>query len=136
MQLSRRGLFGGMLALVAAPAIVRVESLMQLPMPKQIIFPETVDLLCNLSGFQVGDVVSIDGCNAISLWKNSNEFIKAIDHQYDQEFAVNNARVGSQLRIRYPADFKVVTRDARKMLSVGPDHQSSSFIEFSRKAAA
>ncbi len=42
MNLSRRGLLGGLAALAAAPAIVRVESLMQLPAPQQIIVPELI----------------------------------------------------------------------------------------------
>lgn len=42
MQLSRRGLLGGLVALVAAPAIVRVESLMVLPAPQKLILPETL----------------------------------------------------------------------------------------------
>lgn len=40
MQLSRRGFLGGLLAVVSAPAIVRVENLMVLPKPAQIILPE------------------------------------------------------------------------------------------------
>lgn len=38
-QITRRSLIGSMIALVAAPAIVRVESLMKLPAPERFVFP-------------------------------------------------------------------------------------------------
>lgn len=44
---------------------------------------------------------------AIRLWKNSNEFIRNIDTQYDDSFAQSGAKIGTALRIRLPNDFTV-----------------------------
>jgi hypothetical protein len=44
---------------------------------------------------------------AIMLFVNSNQFIRNIDRQYDSEFGKNNAKIGSQLRIRLPNDYTV-----------------------------
>lgn len=49
---------------------------------------------------------------AVRLWKNSNAFIQNVDMQYDESFAVNGAKIGSQLRIRLPNDFTVTTGPA------------------------
>jgi hypothetical protein len=45
MELSRRGFLGGLLAIVSAPAIVRVESLMTLPRPINILPITRLDVL-------------------------------------------------------------------------------------------
>ena len=44
---------------------------------------------------------------AVSLFKNSNMFIRNIDTQYDGQFAVDGAKIGDALRIRLPNDFVV-----------------------------
>jgi hypothetical protein len=44
---------------------------------------------------------------AIRLWKNTNSFIKVIDHQYDDQFAKTGAKIGTALRIRLPNDYVV-----------------------------
>jgi hypothetical protein len=41
------------------------------------------------------------------LFKNSNMFIQNIDTQYDDQFAVSGAKIGSTLRIRLPNDYTV-----------------------------
>lgn len=46
---------------------------------------------------------------AVRLWKNSNAFVQSIDHQYDDSYARQGAKIGSQLRIRLPNDFTVRT---------------------------
>ncbi len=46
---------------------------------------------------------------AIELFVNSNAFIKNIDRQFDDEFGRSGAKIGSQLRIRLPNDFVVVS---------------------------
>jgi hypothetical protein len=84
MNLTRRGLLGGLLAVVSAPAIVRVESLMVLPAPAKN---------------------SHNNLRTIQLFMNSNSFIKSINEQYEHEFAVEGARIGDALRIRLPSDF-------------------------------
>ncbi|MFB9952035.1 P22 phage major capsid protein family protein [Rhizobium puerariae] len=49
---------------------------------------------------------------AVSLFKNSNMFIKNINTQYDNQFAVDGAKIGDTLRIRLPNDFVVRTGTA------------------------
>jgi hypothetical protein len=49
---------------------------------------------------------------AVSLFKNSNMFIKNIDTQYSDEYAVDGAKIGDTLRIRLPNDFTVRTGTA------------------------
>jgi hypothetical protein len=44
---------------------------------------------------------------AVSLFKNSNMFIQNINTQYDDQFAVDGAKIGDTLRIRLPNDFVV-----------------------------
>lgn len=44
---------------------------------------------------------------AVALFRNSNLFIKNIDAQYDNAFAIDGAKIGDSLRIRLPNDFVV-----------------------------
>lgn len=44
---------------------------------------------------------------AIRLFINSNAFVKNIDRQYDSQFAVAGAKIGSTLRVRLPNDYTV-----------------------------
>lgn len=44
---------------------------------------------------------------AVLLWKNTNSFLQHIDTQYDDQFAVTGAKIGSALRIRLPNDYTV-----------------------------
>lgn len=44
---------------------------------------------------------------AIRLFINSNAFIKNIDRQYDNQFAVTGAKIGATLRVRLPNDYTV-----------------------------
>jgi hypothetical protein len=44
---------------------------------------------------------------AVALFKNSNMFIQNIDTQYDDQFAIDGAKIGDALRIRYPNDYTV-----------------------------
>jgi hypothetical protein len=46
---------------------------------------------------------------ALRLWKNSNAFIQNVNRQYDDEYAVSGAKIGSTLKIRLPNDFVVST---------------------------
>jgi len=52
---------------------------------------------------------------AVRLWKNSNEFIRLIDQQYDDQYAKTGAKIGSALRVRYPNDFTVRTGPAAQV---------------------
>lgn len=97
MQISRRGLLTGLVALVAAPAIVRVESLMALP----------------TRGWMEGAVASQPLGNslltinmitqeAVSQFINSNAFIKSMNEQYEKEFSAEYVQIGQTMRIRLP----------------------------------
>ena len=44
---------------------------------------------------------------AIRLFTNSNAFIKTIDKQYDNQFAVTGAKIGATLKVRLPNDYTV-----------------------------
>jgi hypothetical protein len=44
---------------------------------------------------------------AIRLFTNSNAFIKNIDKQYDNQFAVAGAKIGATLKVRLPNDYPV-----------------------------
>lgn len=46
---------------------------------------------------------------AIRLFINTNAFIQNIDRQYDDQFAVTGAKIGTSLRIRLPNDYIVTT---------------------------
>lgn len=46
---------------------------------------------------------------ATRLWKNQNPFLRNIDTQYDPQFAVEGAKIGSSVRIRLPNEY--TTRD-------------------------
>lgn len=46
---------------------------------------------------------------ALRLFINSNAFLKNIDRQYDDQFAVQGAKIGDTLRIRLPNDYTVRT---------------------------
>jgi hypothetical protein len=52
---------------------------------------------------------------AIRLFRNTNSFIQAIDQQYDDQFAVAGAKIGTQLRIRLPVDYVVRTGPAAQI---------------------
>lgn len=103
MNLSRRGLIGGLVALVAAPAIVRVESLMVLPAPQKIISSGEIlvgDIVALADGGAITEQFVVTKINnnfltlnkitreAVKLWKNSNEFIQHIDRQYELQLRI------------------------------------------------
>lgn len=46
---------------------------------------------------------------ALRLFINSNAFLKNVDRQYDDQFAVVGAKIGDTLRIRLPNDYTVRT---------------------------
>lgn len=113
MELSRRGFLGGLLAVVSAPAIVRVESLMVLPASMQIILPEPIIWTGGNNLLTIQQITR----EAVRLFMNSNAFIKSIDKQYDEEFAAAGARIGDTLRIRFPPDFTINDTLSRKLVA-------------------
>jgi P22 coat protein - gene protein 5 len=52
---------------------------------------------------------------AVMLFKNSNLFIQNMDTQYDDQFAIDGAKIGDTLRIRLPSDFTVTDGPAMQL---------------------
>ncbi len=63
---------------------------------------------------------------AVRLFKNSNNFIKNIDTQYDSQFAVEGAKIGDTLRIRLPNDYTVT--DGPALSAQDTNEQSTSLV--------
>lgn len=75
---------------------------------------------------------------AVSLFKNSNMFIQNLNTQYDDQFAVDGAKIGDTLRIRLPNDFVVrhgaafSSQDtSEKFTSLSLQNQSGVDVSFS-----
>ena len=49
---------------------------------------------------------------AAALWQNSNAFLQTIDKQYDNQYGVEGAKIGSPLQIRLPNDYVAQTGPA------------------------
>lgn len=90
-MLSRRGFLGALAGLVAAPAIVRVAELMPIRpalVPQPLVVPPQNTLL----------TIDMITREAVRLFVNSNRFLQSMDSR----FAGEEARIGSQLRLRLP----------------------------------
>jgi hypothetical protein len=107
LELSRRSLFSGLGALIAAPAIVRAASLM----PVRAIMPDWGNIYPTLNEINPGWLHGILGANLppemwdISMLKNSDSFIANITSRWDEAFCEHDdrsPRIGAQLRIRLP----------------------------------
>lgn len=75
---------------------------------------------------------------AVSLFKNSNMFIQNLDTQYDDQFAIDGAKIGDTLRIRLPNDFTVrhgtalsIQNTAEKFTSLALSNQVGVDVAFS-----
>lgn len=44
---------------------------------------------------------------AIKRWANSNAFINQANKQYEEEFAFENTKIGTTLKVRLPSEFAV-----------------------------
>jgi len=51
--------------------------------------------------------ISMITAEAVMIFKNSNAFMQNLNTQYDSSFAINGAKIGSQLRVRLPLDYTV-----------------------------
>jgi len=71
---------------------------------------------------------------AVMLFKNSDLFIMNMDTQYDNQFAVDGAKIGDTLRIRLPSDF--VVTDGPAMQLQGNTQQYTSLTVSSQKNVA
>ncbi len=68
---------------------------------------------------------------AVRLWKNSNEFLRNVDTQYDDSFAKTGAKIGTSLRIRLPNDFTVTTGPAASVQDTA--EQSTTLVLATQK---
>lgn len=104
---SRRGFLTGLVATLATPAVVRAASLMPVAAPRLI----SVGDICTLqSGGRNLLTIDMITREAVRLFRNSNEFLRNIDSQYDAAFAADNCKIGSTLHIRLPSDFGISDR--------------------------
>ncbi len=95
----RRSLLTGLMALVAAPAIVKASSLMQVA-PTEIWRPKPYQLM------ELDRITR----EAVGLFRNSNAFLVGYaDHeaQWFEEFGAVGPKIGDTLRIRLPTDYVV-----------------------------
>jgi len=99
MSATRRGFLGGLLALVAAPAVVRAASLM----PVRVMPDEEV--LVQLA--RRNSLVTLNQITreAMRLFNSSNAFIESLNKHYDDSFAAPGAKIGTQVRIRLPSEY-------------------------------
>ena len=93
IQSTRRGFIAGLGALFAAPAIVRIESLM----PVRMCRPE----IAGANGLLTMREMTRE---AIRLWHSSSSFLTELDRQYDEQFAREGALIGTSFKIRLPGD--------------------------------
>ena len=75
MKISRRGLLGGLLGVVAAPAIVRVENLMVLP--AKIFLPDPIAIDATFTHNNMLTIQQIT-CESVRLFSNSNTFLLSL----------------------------------------------------------
>jgi hypothetical protein len=94
VNLSRRGLFLGLGASLAAPAIVRVASIMPVRRPP-------VTATCKINWTMLEKITR----ESVRMLKNSNSFLQNIDRQYDDCFAETGANIGASLLIQLPLGF-------------------------------
>lgn len=90
MQLSRRGFISGLLAVVSAPAIARVESIMPvrfLPASLPGLVPAVDELVPFVPTRNTLLTIDMITREAVKLFQNSNKFIQEMDRQYARDFA-------------------------------------------------
>lgn len=96
---SRRGFLGLLGLTVAAPAIVRVGSLMKLASaPKLFVYEDYPVTSQSLPTIQQITREAMRG------WRNTNAFIRNLDGQYDPLFRNEKLVIGTVIRIRLPQD--------------------------------
>lgn len=94
--MNRRGFLGSILALCAAPAIVRIGSLMPV---RNIVLPTDAEFATVVGNpFLTIDEITRE---ALRLMNGNVSFIAAINKQYDAQFS----NVGNVLTIRRPRNY-------------------------------
>ena len=94
MMLSRRSFFRGLGAILAAPPVAKIASL---------IPPINAARVRSLNYLTFNHLTR----EAIRKFGQSNEFLQSMNAQYLEEFGDNPVKIGSKLRIRLPSDYKV-----------------------------
>src|SRR5690348_4294023 len=94
---SRRGVLGGLLGLVASPAIVRATSLMSISPAQQSIVLRVIRPQEDWSLLTLRKITR----EGVELFKTSNTFIQDINEQFEKDFqfAKSNAKDGFNWRI-------------------------------------
>ena len=110
--MNRRGFLGSILALGAAPAIVRADSLMRIvPREALVIAPAEIRLALSIDEFSERYIeparnmlMTIDQITreALRIAHDKAVFIGGPDRQYDPIFSEFGAKSGSTIRIRKP----------------------------------
>lgn len=127
-MIERRTLIKGLVALVAAPAIVKASSLMVCAPTETLSGYWEYDVLRDKWAWELqrNDLLTIDQITreAVRLFQNSNQFIKdfAEDYEFYKGEQWDAAKVGDVIRIRLPNDF-VVSDDNR----LRADHTAGAF---------
>lgn len=106
-MIERRSLITGLVAFVAAPAIVKVSSLMKVA-PTEVIRPYYVSNVHRNVLFTLNEIDR----DIVRMFRDSNVFLANLKRQYEREFAEAGAKMGGTLRIKLPADFVTHNDDA------------------------
>jgi hypothetical protein len=94
MMLSRRSFFRGLGAILAAPPVAKIASL---------IPPLATARVRSLNYLTASKVTR----EAVMMFAQSNEFLQSMNAQYLEEFGDNPVKIGSKLRISLPSDYRV-----------------------------
>jgi hypothetical protein len=96
----RRGFLLGLGAALAAPAIVRAESLMRVAQISAGLVRQPI-----VASIRPNSLLSVTQITreAVRLFLNSNVLLKAVDRQYDLAFAL---APHEHLRVRLPDDYR------------------------------
>lgn len=109
IELRRRSFVTGLVALVAAPAVVKAASLMKVAPTEKLLTLDDYALTMQQITRE-----------AVRRFRDCNPFMQAMDAQYERSFLGDDqqwggAKIGSQLRIRLPADYTVTDGPALSM---------------------
>lgn len=127
IELGRRSLIKGLVALVATPAIVKASSLIACA-PTETLTGIDWAAGDDLTGVEINtkytnSILTLQQITreAVKNFCNSNEFIKSLDGQYDRAFAEGHiGTIGDVLRIRLPRDFIVSDGPALSAQDITP----------------
>jgi hypothetical protein len=116
--MERRFLLKGLVALVAAPAIIKVAGIMPVKaslQPHNLLTPHqitraAVKMWADSNRFlqEIDEQYAQDvGFASGEQWENSPGFVQRVNQAYDEQFGAQGAKIGDVLRIRLPNDYLV-----------------------------